>query len=81
MRFVVKPSTDRDGTEYFDVFDTVKDETVAWYTKLDTDSSGLNYGLPAAEEDAAYMNSLSSNEAEFVLKNSAEIIESPMEVL
>jgi len=70
MRFIVKPSTDRDGTEYFDVFDTVKDETVAWYSKLDSDNSGLNFGLPAAEEDAAYMNSLSVLETEFVLNNS-----------
>jgi len=77
MRFVVKPSTDRDGTEYFDVFDTVKDETVAWYSKLDTDSSGMNFGLPAAEEDAAYMN---STMYDYNHTFSKEIVESPKEV-
>ena len=77
MRFVVKPSTDRDGTEYFDVFDTVKDETVAWYSKLDTDSSGMNFGLPAAEEDAAYMN---STMYDYNYTFGKEIVESPKEV-
>ena len=63
-RFTVEKSTDKDGTEFYDVVDNhpffdknhnwLKEKVVVgFYTVEDTDNSGMNYGLEAAEELAA----------------------------
>ena len=48
-RFEIRESIE-EGIEYFDVYDNVTKEVVGWYSKLDTDGSGLNYGYESAVE-------------------------------
>tara|TARA_R100000995_G_scaffold61778_1_gene31572 strand:- start:743 stop:964 length:222 start_codon:yes stop_codon:yes gene_type:complete len=48
-RFEIRESIE-EGIEYFDVYDNVTKEVVGWYSKLDTDGSGMNYGYDCAVE-------------------------------
>tara|TARA_R110000796_G_C14379146_1_gene415019 strand:- start:177 stop:383 length:207 start_codon:yes stop_codon:yes gene_type:complete len=43
-----------EGVEFYDVFDTKTEKVIGWYTKEDTDKSGMNYGYGSAKELADY---------------------------